>query len=77
MGVHWFVDSLYINDVCRDLADAFGPQLKPVLGNDWVESFLKQGRSGRGITIATKEVAKWSKAVGWNLMTMIVKGMTV
>jgi hypothetical protein len=46
-----------------DMSDAVGPQIKPFLSGDWVESFFKQARSTRGLTAATKEVAKWSKAM--------------
>lgn len=46
-----------------DMASAFGPQLKQVLVADWIEALLKSGRSGRGASVQTKEVAKWTKAV--------------
>ena len=46
-----------------DLAEVFGTQLKPALAAEWVGQMLKQARSGRGTSMPTKEIAKWSSKV--------------
>jgi importin subunit beta-1 len=51
-----------------DMADAFGPQLKQIFAADWVEALLKSGRSGRGASLSTKEVAKWAKQMVRNVI---------
>ncbi|KAF9971460.1 karyopherin beta [Actinomortierella ambigua] len=45
-----------------DLAETFpGGEIKQLLTVDWVHMCLKEGRSGRHVTLMTKEIARWAR----------------
>ncbi len=45
-----------------DLAETFPPGfLKPLFCSPWVDAFLKEIKTDRGVSINTKEVGKWAR----------------